>query len=138
MTKDKILLLISICIILFACAQSNLEECDCQKMTVWSIDCGILFPTNITKENIKTNPKTEITDKTLQDSFITAILKLTPTVHSDGIDNRFLIQIDCKNSRTIEIESNCSLTMYDHNYYTTSEDLVKLIKQNTKNTDLNK
>ncbi|MGN7515812.1 MAG: hypothetical protein ACTHOM_15660 [Allomuricauda sp.] len=136
MIKNKHSLIVSIfCLLLFACKKSALEDCDCQKMTVWSIDCDILFPVNITKENITNSPKKEITNKRTQDSIIKAILKLTPIEHGDGIDNRFLIRIQCKNSKTIDIESNCSLTMVDQKYYKTSEDLVRLVEQNLINPD---
>ena len=100
-----------IALVIFSCGGVRLADCDCDKMKIYGDPlCDLLVPVASSKEDVKKGKFVQITDFGLKNRIITSVLSLEKINDFDpgryGIDNKFLIEIQCQDSSIVEIEAN--------------------------------
>lgn len=124
---------ILIFLVFSSCNNTELVDCDCSKIKIYGHPiCGMFTPIAISKEAIKEDDFIILNDINYIDSIINEIMYLEEFTNIGDVDNRFFLEIECKGSRNIEVQSNCNRLMYNDSYFKPSNDLIKLIKEVVK------
>jgi len=126
----RILILLTILLsCLSSCTEVNLEDCNCDSITIFGYpSCGLLTQLPLTAQDVKEWQHVEVFDSIAIQIIYSELLNLQESNHQFPVDNRFVITLNCSDGKTIDIESNCGHASYGSKYFTPSQNLIEYIK----------
>lgn len=123
-------MIFQILLITNSCVKTSVKDCNCEKLKIYGyLSENLHVPIRMTKNDVLELESIEITN---QESIIEVIdqlksLEKYPLEHE--VDNRFVIEVQCKNSFDILVESNSYITKWDGQSYKPTVKFISIVKK---------
>lgn len=120
-------------LILLVGCNTVLEKCDCEKVKIYGHPSNILTPIRVTAESILTTEPNIIVDSTKIHQLISELKNLDRIDFDGEVDNRFLIELDCREKNSLKVESNSYITRMNGASFAPTDSFIDLVDELTAN-----